>query len=155
MRKFIVGAGILAIFGIYSIGIRHISPVIGKPVALKSSGKGSSSSGSTSGSSGGGTAPPATASAQYKDGTYTSAVENAYYGNVQIQITVASGKLTNVKFLQYPNTHTTSVIINQQVMPYLKQEAIKAQNANVQLITGATFTSQAFQQALQSALSQA
>ena len=147
MRKLVVGVGILAIFGIYSVGIRHISPVIGKPLALKSSSKSSTPSSTSSGGSSGGSTPPPSASStgQYKDGTYTSAVENAYYGNVQIQITIASGKLTNVKFLQYPNSHTTSVIINQQVMPYLKQEAIKAQSANVQLITGATFTSQAFQ----------
>ena len=86
---------------------------------------------------------------------YTGSSADAYYGNVQVSAIISGGKITDVKFLQYPDTHNTSVIINQQAMPYLKQEAIKAQSPNVQIISGATFTSQAFQQSLQAALSQA
>lgn len=92
---------------------------------------------------------------QYADGTYTGGSADAYYGMVQVEAIVQGGKLTNVKFLQYPNTHSTSVFINQQAMPYLTQEAIAAQSANVNIISGATFTSQAFQQSLASALAQA
>lgn len=92
---------------------------------------------------------------QYKDGTYTGSVADAYYGNVQVQAIVQSGKLADVKFLDYPQTHQTSVYINSQAMPYLKQEAIQAQSANVNIVSGATFTSQAFIQSLASALSQA
>jgi uncharacterized protein with FMN-binding domain len=47
------------------------------------------------------------------------------------------------------------VLINQQAIPYLQQEAIQAQSSKVQLISGATFTSQAFTQSLANALSQA
>jgi uncharacterized protein with FMN-binding domain len=90
-----------------------------------------------------------------KDGTYTGSVADAYYGNVQVSATISGGKIVSVKFLQFPNTHSTSVIINDQAMPYLTQEAVQAQSANVQIISGATFTSQAFQQSLASALSQA
>ncbi len=80
---------------------------------------------------------------------------DAYYGMVQVEAIVQGGKLTDVKFLQYPNSHSTSVYINEQAMPYLTQEAVAAQSANVNIISGATFTSEGFQQSLASALSQA
>jgi len=82
-------------------------------------------------------------------------VADAYYGNVQVRATISGGKITGVTFLQYPHTHSTSVYINQQAMPYLQQEAIKAQGANVDIVSGATYTSQAFIQSLGSALAQA
>lgn len=140
MKKVIIGLAILVVFGIYSLGIRHQSPVIGKPGSLSDTGSGTGNSTTPSGST------------TYKDGAYTGSVANAFYGNVQVQVTVSGGKITNINFLQYPNTHQTSVIINQQAIPYLQQEAIRAQSANVQVVTGATYTSQAFQQSLQSAL---
>lgn len=149
MKKAVVGVAILLIFAAYSLGMRHQNPVLGKPASLAKS-NAPASQATTSG----GAAPPA-ASSNYKDGTYTGPVADAYYGSVQVQATISGGRLTGVKFLQYPNTHSTSVIINQQAMPYLKQEALQAQSAHVQIISGATFTSQAFQQSLQAALSQA
>lgn len=91
----------------------------------------------------------------YKNGTYTGAVTDAFYGNVQVQINISNGKISNVQFLQYPNDRGTSVEINSQAMPYLKQEAIQAQNAQVDIVSGATQTSLAFRQSLQSAIDQA
>lgn len=94
-------------------------------------------------------------STKYKDGSYTGSVANAYYGNVQVQVSVSGGKITNVQFLQYPNDNPNSQYINSQATPYLKQEALQAQSAQVNGVTGATLTSQAFVQSLSSALSQA
>ena len=91
----------------------------------------------------------------YRDGQYTGDVTDAFYGNVQVQATVAGGKITDVTFLQYPSDRSRSVNINSQAMPYLKQEAIAAQSANVDIVSGATATSQAFVSSLASALSQA
>ena len=91
----------------------------------------------------------------YKDGTYTGSVADAYYGNVQVQVMVQGGKIADVQFLQYPNTHSTSVMINSQAMPYLKSEALQVQSANVNIVSGATETSLAFQQSLADALTQA
>ena len=96
---------------------------------------------------------PATTS--YKDGQYTGAVADAFYGNVQVQTTISNGKITDVQFLQYPSDRTRSQMISNMAMPVLKQEAIAAQSANVDAVTGATQTSRAFIQSLQSALSQA
>jgi len=102
------------------------------------------------------TAPPAPVVASgYKDGTYTGDPADAFYGNIQIQATISGGKLTNVTFLQYPNDRDRSIEINQQADPILAQEAIQAQSASVDIVSGATDSSQAFVQSLQSALSQA
>ena len=91
----------------------------------------------------------------YKDGTYTGPEVDAVYGLVQVQAVIQNGKIANVQFLEYPNDRRTSVRINSFAVPYLQQEAIQAQSANVNLITGATLTSEAFQMSLQSALGKA
>ena len=91
----------------------------------------------------------------YKDGTYTSPVEDAYYGNVQIKVSVQNGHISDVSFLQYPSDRSTSRYINSQAMPYLIQETIQSQNSNVDIVSGATDTSYAFIQALKNIVSQA
>ncbi len=99
--------------------------------------------------------PPPKPKGMYADGTYTGIVADAYYGLVQIQAVIQGGKLINVSFLQYPNDRRTSQYINGQAMPILKSEAIQAQSANVDIVSGATDTSMAFQQSLADALAQA
>jgi uncharacterized protein with FMN-binding domain len=103
------------------------------------------------------TAPTASTSSQgqYKNGTYTGSLVNVFVGDVQVQVSIQNGKIANVQFLTYPSDRRTSVQINQFAMPYLEQEAIQTQSANVNIITGATLTSEGFIQSLQSALSQA
>lgn len=91
----------------------------------------------------------------YRDGTYTGDVADAFYGNVQVQATVKNGRITDVQFLDYPHDRETSLFINSQAMPILKTEAIQAQSANVDTVTGATQTSGAFIRSLQSALAKA
>lgn len=101
------------------------------------------------------TAAPVTAGSQYKDGTYTGPEADAYYGYVQVQVTIQSGKIANVNFVDYPQDRRTSARINSIATPYLVSEAIQAQSANVDIISGATLTSEAFMQSLQSALNAA
>lgn len=91
----------------------------------------------------------------YADGVFTGNPADAYYGTVQIKIAMHSDKITDVAFLQYPNSHGTSIEINSQAMPLLKQEALSAQSANVRIISGATDTSIAFRESLASALANA
>jgi uncharacterized protein with FMN-binding domain len=91
----------------------------------------------------------------YRDGDYTGTEVDAYYGLVQVQATIKQGKLADVQFLEYPNDRRTSIRINNIAMPYLQQEAIQAQSARVDLISGATLTSQAFVQSLEMALNSA
>jgi uncharacterized protein with FMN-binding domain len=101
--------------------------------------------------------PTATAASagQYKDGTYTGPTVNVIYGLVQVEAVVQDGKLASVQFLQYPNDRRTSVRINSIAMPYLQTEAVQAQSANVNIISGATLTSEGFAMSLQSALDSA
>lgn len=91
----------------------------------------------------------------YKNGSFIGKVVDAYYGNVQVKAVVTNGKISDVIFLDYPHDRNTSVRINSQAMPYLKSEAIVAQSANVDAISGASATSGAFNESLASALAQA
>jgi len=106
------------------------------------------------------TEPPAPtqaplAQAGYKDGEYAGPVTDAFYGQVQVKAVIQQGKIADVQFLQYPNDRRTSIRINNIAMPYLVSEAIQAQSAQVDIISGATLTSQAFAESLQSALATA
>jgi uncharacterized protein with FMN-binding domain len=136
MKKFLLSFAVISIFTGYALYL-HINT----PAAA------TSSSTQTVASSG--------PSAPLKDGTYTGSAADAYYGSVQILAIVKNGKLSDVQFLSYPSDRSRSLQISQQAMPLLKSEAIAAQSANVQIVSGATDISQAFQQSLQSALSQA
>lgn len=91
----------------------------------------------------------------FADGTYTGPVADAYYGLIQIQASIRGGRLTTLKVLRYPNDRRTSISINRQALPMLRDEAISAQSANVDIISGATLTSRAFRQSLAGALKQA
>jgi len=102
-------------------------------------------------------APPVASSnsSGYKDGTYTGPTVDVNYGLVEVQATIQNGKIAGVQFLQFPNDRRTSQQINAIAMPYLQQEAIQAQSANVDIVSGATLTSEGFQMSLQSALASA
>ena len=92
---------------------------------------------------------------QYKDGQYTGPAADAFYGNIQVRVTISGGKITNIVFLQHPDYNSYSIYVNSQADPMLAQEAIQAQSANVNAVSGATESSQAFVQSLSSALQQA
>jgi uncharacterized protein with FMN-binding domain len=92
---------------------------------------------------------------QYKDGSFSGSVQDAFYGNIQVQAVISNGKITAVNFLQYPNDNRTSQYVNSQADPMLAQEAIQKQSANVDIISGASASSQAFQSSLADALIQA
>ena len=94
-------------------------------------------------------------SGTYKDGTYTGPSMNAQWGNIQVQATIAGGKLTDVQFIDYPHDRSRSVYINQIADPRLRSEAIQGQTSQVDVITGATDSSRAFIRSLSLALSQA
>ena len=91
----------------------------------------------------------------YRDGTYTGVVADAYYGPLQVQAIISGGRITDVKWLQWPTHARTSQRINSQVMPWLTQEAVQAQSANVNIISGASASSFGFRDSLYSALQKA
>lgn len=96
--------------------------------------------------------PTESANGLYKDGTYTGAEANAYYGWVQVEAVIQNGQIADVQFVEYPQDRRTSQRINSRAVPALQTEAVQAQSANVDMISGATLTSRAFIESLQSAL---
>ena len=87
-------------------------------------------------------------------GDVTGPVEDTPYGSVQVEVKVQSGKIVDVVALQLPNDRRRSAQISQYVSPVLHDEALQAQSAQINLISGATWTSGAYQASLQGALDQ-
>lgn len=130
-----------------------------------SNGSGSSSSGSSnagsstcapprvcgSGTGAGGSSTSQASSAQVN---YTGSVAENPYGPVQVQVTEQGGKIVEVKALQMPTEHALSAEISEKVAPMLRTEALTAQSAEINIISGATYTSESYASSLQAALRQ-
>jgi uncharacterized protein with FMN-binding domain len=160
MKKTVVSVVIIGVFVIYCFFYGHsgFAPVI--PTTIVDTPPSSSATTPASTSTPNGTATPGTTAtpapgALYKDGSYTGSVDDAQWGVVQVKAIIKSGKITDVQFLQYPNDRSRSVYINSIADPQLTSEAIQAQSANVDIVSGATDSSQAFIQSLTDALTQA
>lgn len=118
-----------------------------------STGTGTATSGSGSSGSTGSTASGS--STALTDGTFTGSTANTQFGPVQVQVTIASGKITEVKALQLTNYGGRSVQISNYAAPILRSEVLKAQSAKVSTVSGATYTSDGYLSSLQSALDKA
>ncbi|WP_405771113.1 FMN-binding protein [Streptomyces sp. NBC_01538] len=88
-------------------------------------------------------------------GTFTGDPIDTQYGTVQVAATLAKGKITSVKVLQAPDQNGRDQQIASYALPRLTQEAIGAQSAHIDAVSGASYTSQGYIQSLQSALDQA
>lgn len=93
----------------------------------------------------------AAANAKYADGTFPGAVVTNRWGNVQVKVTITGGSITAVRTVQLP-TDNKSVAINNRATPTLEAEAIAVQGANIDIVSGATYTSRGYATSLQSAL---
>jgi uncharacterized protein with FMN-binding domain len=153
LKKVVISAVIVGVFIIYSLLHARSAPVAFLPTPPTT---GTTPSGTATTSPNAGT-PSATTgtSSRYKDGTYTGSVADAQWGYVQVQATIQGGRIANVQFLQYPSDRSRSIEINSYADPQLISEAIQAQSAQVDIVTGATDSSDAFIQSLSDALSQA
>lgn len=92
---------------------------------------------------------------KYKNGTYDGSVEDAFYGNMQVRVIITAGRINDIQPLQYPNDNRTSLYINSQAFPMLRDEALKAQSDQIDMISGASDSSPAFARSLATALSKA
>jgi uncharacterized protein with FMN-binding domain len=100
-------------------------------------------------------APAAPAPAPKKagvSGTFDGGTAQTQFGPVQVEIVVSNTKITAVKALQLTDMGGRSVEISNYAAPLLRTEALSAQSANIQSISGATYTSMGYQQSLQSAI---
>ena len=155
MKKFILSTIVILVFIAYALnqkmGVIVVSksasgtPLVFKPT-LASSPKPVSAPAPTS---------VVVDSGKYRNGNYTGSSADAYYGTVQVKTVIQSGQIADVIFLNHPQDRGTSIRINDYAMPILKSEAIQAQSANVDTVSGASYTSAAFRQSLGSALAQA
>jgi uncharacterized protein with FMN-binding domain len=117
-----------------------------------------SGSGATTGSGAGATAPAATDStaATSADGskTVTGPLESTRYGPVQVEVTIASGQIVAVTAVELPSGGRSGSI-SMYAAPILAGEAVTAQSASIDTVSGATYTSRAYATSLQAALDQA
>ncbi|WP_406433760.1 FMN-binding protein [Streptomyces sp. NBC_00631] len=112
---------------------------------------GSSGSGSTSGSSG----SSKSGSSSTGTKTVTGDTVQTRWGPVQVKVTIKNGKITDVTAVQYPTENPRDQQINSYAIPQLRSEALAAQSASIDTVSGATYTSEGYQQSLQSALDSA
>jgi len=101
------------------------------------------------------TGPSATTTGPAGDGTFTGDAADTRYGPVQVRITVSGGRITAADAIDYPQESGRDVRINSEAVPELNQETLQAQSAQIDTVSGATYTSEGYQQSLQSAIDQA
>lgn len=150
------------------------APTASAPSASSSSGSGTST-GSGSGSGGsdesGATSSPSPSSSSSDSSgssssesksssaaaskTYTGSIAQTRWGPVQVEITVADSKITKVDVVQYPDGNHRDEEINAYAIPTLVQETLSQQSADIDMVSGATVTSDGYVQSLQSALDKA
>lgn len=165
LKKALLSVSVIVLFALYALQNRTQTPIQTSAVSVavttvtavpptdspsKSSRPVPSSSPSSRGQS-----SDVPANAAYQDGTYTGSSANAEWGNVKVQAVIANGQISDVRFLEHPDHRSRSQSINAHAMPILTSEAINSQQAEVDIVTGATDTSDAFIQSLASALKQA
>jgi uncharacterized protein with FMN-binding domain len=84
--------------------------------------------------------------------TVNGAPADTQYGPVQVQISIRSGRIIRADAIDYPQGSRRDQEINSYAIPQLNQETLDAQSANIDTVSGATYTSDGYRQSLQSAL---
>jgi uncharacterized protein with FMN-binding domain len=110
---------------------------------------------SPSPSDGSAPSPTPSASSGLKDGVYTGQDVVTQFGDVQVKVTISGGQITDVQPLQMPFDRPRSAEISQFAGPQLHDEVLQAQSAQIDVLSGATYTSDAYAQSVQAALDQA
>jgi uncharacterized protein with FMN-binding domain len=115
----------------------------------------SSSASSTPSTSASASASASSGSTAAKGGTYTGAAETTRFGTTQVKVTISGGRITAVSTVQLNQADPRSYQISVDAAPTLRSEVLGAQTAAVDTVSGATYTSDAYEASLQSALDQA
>ena len=87
--------------------------------------------------------------------TVTGDEASTRWGPVQVELTVANGTITDVSVVQYPNGNGKDQQINSYALPVLVSETMDAQSADIDMVSGATVTSEGYVESLQAALDEA
>jgi uncharacterized protein with FMN-binding domain len=101
-------------------------------------------------------APPTTPTTGAPSGvrSATGNVSPYRYGELSVTVTERDGHITDIQMASLNETDSRSVAIDNQAIPQLRQEVLTAQSANIDGVSGATFTSEAYATSVQSALDQ-
>jgi len=86
------------------------------------------------------------------DGTYAGTTVGTRFGDVQVQVTISGGTITDVTPLRLTDHDGRSVSISNRAAPILQDEVLQSQSASVSFVSGATYTSDAYVRSLQAAL---
>jgi hypothetical protein len=149
----VVGLVLLLTFKTHSTSGAGSPPVaIGTPAAGGASGASGSGGGSDAG---GGTGTAAGGTGTAGATTVTGAAASTIYGPVQVQIMVKGGKVTAAKAVEYPQDTPRDSQINAFAIPVLDRETVSVGSATIDMVSGATYTSQGYRTSLQNALDQA
>jgi uncharacterized protein with FMN-binding domain len=138
-----------------SIKTHSAVPLTTPPAAVGAPSGTASGSGQGSGTGSGSSTAPGGSAGTTSTQTVTGTAAETMYGPVQVQITVRSRKLTAVNMIQYPDGTPRDAQINAYAIPQLTQEALAANSAKIDAISGATYTSGGYITSLQSALDKA
>ncbi|MFJ1708894.1 FMN-binding protein [Kitasatospora sp. NPDC088346] len=98
---------------------------------------------------------PSATSAGGPSRSVTGDAANTRYGAVQVRVTLDGGRIAKIEVIRYPSHDRRDQEINSFALPQLNQEAIAAQSAHIDAVSGATYTSDGYTRSLQSALDQA
>jgi uncharacterized protein with FMN-binding domain len=98
------------------------------------------------------TTAPVAAAGGLVDGTISGPAVSTRWGTVQVEVTIAGGAITDVTALQLPSGDHHSADISARVEPALRSSALALQSAEIDVVSGATYTSIAYAQSLQAAL---
>jgi uncharacterized protein with FMN-binding domain len=96
--------------------------------------------------------PPSTTTTPTARREVDGSTVSTRYGDVQVRVTVANGRIVDVTSLQLPEDRARSARISDFAGPELRDEALQAQSANIDVVSGATYTSDGYTQSLQAAL---
>jgi uncharacterized protein with FMN-binding domain len=87
--------------------------------------------------------------------TVTGPSADTRWGPVQVELTIAGGAITDVTVVEYPRGNGRDQQINARALPTLVQETLDAQSADIDMVSGATVTSEGYLESLQGALDKA
>jgi uncharacterized protein with FMN-binding domain len=141
--------GAAAVMAIPSQGTPQQVALAGNAAATTKGGGTAASSGTSSASS----KPKASSSAAAT--TVLGSLVTNQYSQLRVKLTVKAGRITNVGFTTFTASDGHSVEIDQPAVPILIQETIAAQSAQIQGVSGATYTTTAYEQSLQAAIDKA
>ncbi|MDT4929069.1 MAG: hypothetical protein QOF92_1936 [Pseudonocardiales bacterium] len=133
----------------------HAVSVAAPSVATGTTNPGTGASGPSSSVAAGPSSSTGSSSSSAATKTVTGASVDTRWGPVQVKITVSGGKITNATAVVYPQNNSRDQEINAVAIPTLQQESVGRNNANIDMVSGATYTSQGFIGSLQDALNQA